>query len=339
MSKHNSFEPGRRKTGSRWRISTLLSLFLGASVLGSVPAAWPQELKQLYIGTPARSVAWFPLFLAIKKRFFEKEGLLLRPVIMDTRIIVPALASKEIPYSTGLGSTMIGAAGGLPIKVIMILGGKTHLVLVTRPEIASPRDLRGRTVAVTRPGSDVHRMLVLVAKKFGMEPQDVKILGVGDLTNRVNALRRKIVDGAVLSVPYDYLVEKEGFRRLLYFKDFMDVPIIGLTTHDDRIRDRPEEVKKIITAIVRGIAYAKSRRQEAVPLLREFVGLESLEVAEKAYDAVKDMWPDNGLPSNQGLRNAITIADIAPTVSIDKLVNWGPLKEVLASSGGDPLLH
>lgn len=309
------------------------SLFVGALLLTLLPAppAQCQDLKTLYLGTPARSVAWFPLFVAMTKGFFQKEGLLVRPVVIDSRVIVPALASKEIPYSTGLGTTMIGAAGGLPIKVIMILGGKTHLVLVTRPEITSPRDLRGRTIAVTRPGSDVHRMLIMVVKKFGLEAQDVKVLGVGDLANRVNVLKKKLVDGAVLSIPYDYLVEKEGFKRLFYFKEFMDVPIMGLTTHDDRIRERPEEVKKMISAVLMGTAYAKSHKQEVVPLLQEFVGLQNAEVAARAYDAVKDMWPDNGLPSEQSLRNAVSIAEIAPTVSMDRMVNWGLLNEVLAS--------
>jgi hypothetical protein len=80
-----------------------------------------------------------------------------------------------------------------------------------------------------------------------------------------------------------------------------------------------------------GTAYAKSHKQEVVPLLQEFVGLQNAEVAARAYDAVKDMWPENGLPSEQSLRNAVSIAEIAPTVSMDRMVNWGLLNEVLAS--------
>ncbi len=175
--------------------------------------AMAQELKPIYFGTPTRSVAWFPLYVAIKRGFLQKEGINLQPVVMDSRVIVPSMASKEIPYSTGLGSAMIAASKGLPLKVVMILGGKTHLVLVTRPDITSLREIKGKIIGVTRPGSDVHRMLNLVAKSVGLESSDVKVLGVGDLTNRVNSLRRKIVDGAVLSLPYDFLVEKEGFPR------------------------------------------------------------------------------------------------------------------------------
>jgi NMT1/THI5 like len=65
---------------------------------------------------------------------------------------------------------MIGASEGLPLKVVMILGRKTHLVLVTRPEITSLKELKGKTIGVTRPGSDVHRMLGLVVKSVGIDP-------------------------------------------------------------------------------------------------------------------------------------------------------------------------
>jgi ABC-type nitrate/sulfonate/bicarbonate transport system substrate-binding protein len=298
-----------------------------------------QETKPLYFGTPTRSVAWFPLYVAMKRGFLQKEGINLQPVIMDSRVIVPSMASKEIPYSTGLGSTMIGASKGLPLKLVMILGGKTHLVLVTRLEIATLRELKGKTIGVTRPGSDVHRMLNLVTKSVGMDPNEVKILGVGDLTNRVNALRRKVVDGAVLSVPYDFLVEKEGFRRLAYFKDYIDVPIMGWTVHEDRIRTRPEEIKQIITGILRSVAYVKSRRQDVLPLLQEFVGLDSPDVAGKAYDAIRDMWPADGSTSEHGLRNAIAVAEIPPNVAVDQLVHWTLLREVLGTLRSNPIFR
>ena len=312
------------------------AIALAVSLAGPATLLLAQESKPIYFGTPTRSVAWFPLYVAMKRGLLQKEGINLQPVVMDSRVIVPSLASREIPYSTGLGSAMIGASKGLPLKVVMILGGKTHLVLVTRPEITSFKEIKGKTIGVTRPGSDVHRMLLLVAKSAGLDPSDVKVLGVGDLPSRVNALRRKIVDGAVLSLPYDFLVEKEGFRRLAYFKDYVDVPIMGWTVHDERIHERPDEIKKIIAAILRGVAYAKTRRQEVLPLLQEFVGLENLEVAGKAYEVVKDMWPSDGSTTEQGLRNAISIAEIPSSVPHEQLVQWTLLKETLAMLKTDP---
>jgi hypothetical protein len=66
-----------------------------------------------------------------------------------------------------------------------------------------------------------------------------------------------------------------------------------------------------------------------LPLLQEFVGLENREVARKAYDAVRDMWPSDESTSESDLRNPIAIAEIAPSTVTDQLVNWGHLTDTL----------
>jgi hypothetical protein len=71
-------------------------------------------------------------------------------------------------------------------------------------------------------------------------------------------------------------------------------------------------------------------------LLQEFVGLENLEVASKAYEVVKDMWPSDGSTTEQGLRNAISIAEIPSSVPHEQLVQWTLLKETLAMLKTDP---
>ena len=81
-------------------------------------------------------------------------------------------------------------------------------------------------------------------------------------------------------------------------------------------------------AILKGISYTKSNREEVLPLLKDFVGLESLGMAKKAYEAVKDIWPDDGLPSDEGLRNAFARAGLPSSVAPEKIVNWSLLMKV-----------
>ena len=79
---------------------------------------------------------------------------------------------------------------------------------------------------------------------------------------------------------------------------------------------------------LRGIAFTKSRREEAVPLLKEFIGMESLEMAQKAYDKLRDIWPDNGMPSEKGLKNVASMAEVPANVPMEKIVDWTLIKEV-----------
>jgi hypothetical protein len=76
---------------------------------------------------------------------------------------------------------------------------------------------------------------------------------------------------------------------------------------------------------IEGVAYTESPRQDVLPLLQKSVGLENVEAAGKAYDAIGEMWPSDGLPSEQELGNAVSVAEISPTTRLDQLVSWGPL--------------
>jgi len=68
-----------------------------------------------------------------------------------------------------------------------------------------------------------------------------------------------------------------------------------------------------------------------VPLLKEFIGLENLEMAQKAYDSLRDIWPDSGLPTEKGLKNVMSVAEVPAGLAMEKIVDWSFVKEVSAS--------
>src|SRR5262249_20046674 len=156
-------------------------------------------------------------------------------------------------------------------------------VLVTKPEITSPTQLRGRRIAISQPGGTVHRELLMILERFKIDPNEVKMVNLASTPNGVTALKSGTVDGAMLLIPHDLYLEKDGFR-LVYLKDISEFPLAGLAAHNDRLRDRPNETKNILAGALRGIAYTKAHREEVLPLLKEFLGLESLETARKTYD-------------------------------------------------------
>ena len=310
-------------------MAPLMAALIG---IGFSSRARSQELPELLLGTQTNSISWFPLYVAMKKGLFREYGFTFKPVILSNQAGVPALVQKEIPYITNLGRVMSGAGRGLPIKQIMVLAAKTHHLLLVSPQITSVRDLRGRTVAVSQSGSTVHKELIAILKKFDVNPTQVGVIGLGSDYNRVMALRQKRVDAVMTAIPYDFLVEKEGFRRLVFVKDVIDLPLSGLAAHDDRIRERPAEVRNVISGVLKGIAYTRNRREEALPLLQEFIKLESAEMTRRAYEAIKDIWPENGLPSDEGLKNILLSEEIPADTPVAKMTNWGPLNEALTAA-------
>jgi ABC-type nitrate/sulfonate/bicarbonate transport system substrate-binding protein len=296
--------------------------------LYSAHAATPTTI---HIGVPTNSATWFPLYVAWKRGIFRDQGLDLLPVTMQARTALAALASKQIGFITQIGSPMTAIARGLPASLIMVLCERSHHVLVTKPEITSPAQLRGRAVAISQPGGTVHRELLLILDKYKIDPTAVKIVSLGSTPNGVTALKLGNVDAAVLLIPHDLYLEKDGFRGLVYLKDVLDFPLAGIVAHNDQLRDRPDEVKKVLLGALRGISYTKTRGDEVLPLLKEFLALETLEMAKKAYDRLRDIWSNNGVPSEKGLRTAAALAEVPSTFPLEKLANWSYLNEAASS--------
>ena len=315
---------------SHGRLNLRLSL-VAICLFGFFSFAQAQTLTPIHIGVSTNSATWFPLYVAWKKGLFREQGLELLPVYMQARTSLAALASKQIGYITQTGSSLTAIARGLPARLVMVFTDKTHHVLVVKPDITSPAQLRGRVVAISQPGGTIHRELLMILDKFKIDPNEVKTASLGDARTSLQGLKAGNVDAAMLMTPLELYLEKDGFRPLVYLKDILEFPLLGIIVNNDLLRDKPDQVRKVLTAAIKGIALTKSRRDEVVPLLKEFIGLENLDMAQKAYDRLKDIWPDNGLPTERGLKNVAGMAEVPAGVPMEKIVDWTLVKEVSAS--------
>jgi ABC-type nitrate/sulfonate/bicarbonate transport system substrate-binding protein len=306
-------------------------IVIGAFLIASTAPGHAQKLTQIHIGVPTNTVTWFPLYVAWKKEIFRDQGLELLPVTMSVRASLGALAARHISYITPLGSSMTAIAKGLPAKVIMIFAKRSHHVLVAKAQIRTVAALAGRSVAISQPGGTVHRQLLKIFEHHKVDPKQLNVVNLGEMTNRALALKAGNIDAAMLSIPYDLYLEEDGFKALAYVKDVSEFPLLGLVTHSEHLRERPEEVKNVLTAVLKGIAYTKSHREAVLPLLQQFIALPTREMTGKAFDTIKDLWPDDGLPSDEGLRTGLSLADVPPSVPPEKIVDWTMLDQAAAS--------
>jgi len=59
--------------------------------------------------------------------------------------------------------------------------------------------------------------------------------------------------------------------------------------------------------------------------------VDGFEAAKNAYDRLRDIWPDNGVASDKGLRTAANLAQVPPTFPLEKLANWPFVNKAAAS--------
>ena len=54
-------------------------------------------------------------------------------------------------------------------------------------------------------------------------------------------------------------------------------------------------------------------------------------MTRKTYDVIKELWPDDGIPSEKGLATALSMADVPANFPADKVVDWSLVSEAAMS--------
>ena len=175
-------------------------------------------LKRIRIGLPNRGVPNLGLTAAERFGFFRKQGLNAELIVMRPSISLQTLLAGDLDYSTVLASGTRAAVSGLPLRIVMALTVGQDFSLVVRPDIRRVEDLKGKTLAVSGVGefTDVGTRLVL--KEYGLVPEvDVKIRALyGNHPLRLSALQAGQIDGTVMSMPYNKMAVKIGFKELVH---------------------------------------------------------------------------------------------------------------------------
>jgi ABC-type nitrate/sulfonate/bicarbonate transport system substrate-binding protein len=197
--------------------------------------------------------------------FYAAEGLDVDYVIMKPQVAMQALIAGDVAYTTALGSTVRAAFRNVPLRVVMTIADKPRFALVARQGIASVEDLKGKLLGISSFGASTDTYARALSRRYQLTPnQDVKIIALGGGTSRVAAMETGAVDAALIEAPYNVMLERKGFRKLLFIGDLIPSPLAGLGTKLDRIQKQPLEIHRMVRATLRGIHFAKSNRQDSV---------------------------------------------------------------------------
>ena len=151
--------------------------------------------------------------------------------------------------------------------------------------------------------SDTYTRALL--RRFKLVPnQDVKIITLGGGTNRIAAMESGAIDAALIEAPYNVMLERKGFHRILFVGDLIPSPLAGFGTRQEKIQQQPDEIRRLVRATLRGIQWAKSNKQEAVRSIMKWNDMEQV-LAEGSYDRAASSWSATGMPSTQGLQIAM----------------------------------
>ena len=270
------------------------------------PVIAQEKLEKVSLGIPVTALSQLPSYVGGRFGIFREEGLDVQIVLMNGRLVGPALLQGDLDYCTLADTMMRAATTGLPVKVIAFGGIRPALALNVRPEIKSPADLKGKSIAVTSIGSTTDIVAREIVRHFGLNPErDIITQGLGSQANNQAALRAGAVHGAIFTPPYDVIGEKEGFRVLAWAGDIVkDQLQAGLATSDNKINRNPVQVKRVVRGFVKSLVYLRKEKNKIV----EFIGKQwkiDPDVAEKSYQVMIKTLSPNGSASDSAVENVI----------------------------------
>jgi NitT/TauT family transport system substrate-binding protein len=170
------------------------------------------------------------------------------------------------------------AAKGQHLQAFVVYDRFPGLVLVVSPqhngEIKSVKDLAGKKVGVSAPGSSTDFFVKYLLSKNGMDPSGTAVIGVGLGPTAVAAMEQGQIDAAVMLDPaVTILANKYSDLKILSDtrtqKDTMSVfggeyPGGALYTRADWIASHEKEVQGMTNAIVNTLKWIHSHSAEEI---------------------------------------------------------------------------
>ncbi|MBI4522195.1 MAG: ABC transporter substrate-binding protein [Deltaproteobacteria bacterium] len=313
------------------RILCFITLFL---VAGAISRSRAATLSNFATSITSESVAG--IWVAKDRGFFRKHGLDVRFVQMpSSSVSVAALLAGEIDMEViGPGHLLNAASGGADIVGIANLVHKLDYRFVSRPEIKTAEDLRGKNVAVSGTGAVSHMVALLALQKLGIDPKQARIAFLnipGTEVNRRAALETGKIDATSLNGAVGDLYGKRGYTMLYNFRDSgIVLPQTVIATTRRIIATKPDLVDSYLKGFVEAIGYLMepANKSTVMRVLASNLRLNNDAAVEEAYYGVVNSYERIPYISPEAMKLLHTllssinpkVANVRPETTIDTSV-------------------
>jgi ABC-type nitrate/sulfonate/bicarbonate transport system substrate-binding protein len=313
-----------------------LSLALvGLLVTSSVSAQ--QAVRKVRIAYPDNTICCLPLIAALQWKVFEANGLQAEIIQIRSQIAYPALSSGEVQYVAGVGPASVSATlRGMPSRAVWFATEELIYSLMARPEFQNVKDLRNKKIGLTGIGGTSHVSLQVALEAAGENPKNFVYIGLGG-SQQLPALEAGTIEAALLSPPALYFAKKRGFRDLLDVGSRVKMPLGGLTVMVSTLRNRSDELKRMIKSLQSAKQEILKSREKSVSLTSSFLKLDR-DVAEDTYVVYRKTVSGNGVPTHEGIDQIVKSLQAAGQftdrkVTFDEVADDHIAKEVAKELG------
>jgi NitT/TauT family transport system substrate-binding protein len=298
-----------------------LAFALAALAVASAPLPGLAQPKAVKVAlTSKENLDNLPVFVALRMGFFTEVGLAVEPAYFrGGGEVVRAITTRsvDIGATPAASAVLIAAARGEPIKILS--GGTAPLVgivwiVAADSPVKTIRDLRGRKVGFSSPGSVSHVALQNILKEEGLD-REVQLVRVGAPGDSWAAIRNKVVDAGWHISPAVYQLLATNEARIVidaakYIKRYQQTVVAAM---EDVLRKDPEMVRRFLRARARAVKFIADEPDKTIALWADELGLPA-EAVRLAYRELPRGAYEVGAPKPENLE--ATLAEVQGTGAI-----------------------
>jgi len=289
------------------------------------------------IGVPEFNAQFLPLDLAEKRGFFKEDGLQGETIRINPTVALAALVSGELDYWTVIGNSVAAAIQGAPLRVLACYVPGSPSALIVRPEFKSVQELKGKAIGLNTSGGALESTARLIFKHFGVDPdREIKFLPLGTNERRFSAMKQGLTAGTMGSPPLDFIGKKMGFVVLARAYELFSYPTSGVIASLKKIKEKPDEVKRLIKAGIKATRYIIQNRDGTIQFMTERSKIEK-EMATATYDSVLKLFNDDGSVPEKGLLLVIDelkkLGKVEREISLTEVADLSLLRETQKELG------
>ncbi|MGZ8452925.1 MAG: ABC transporter substrate-binding protein [Candidatus Binatia bacterium] len=293
----------------------------------------------------ANSLPWM---IAKDAKLFEKHGLDVDLVYFGaSSLILQTMLSGSANYAGFAGPAIISNVlkGGDVITVAALT--PMNIPLITKASIDRPEELRGKKIGISRLGTVPHFAIHLILERFTIK--DATILQMGGQPEAATALRKGIVDAAMVSAPTSFQLVKEGFRELVGALEYNRLGIKfvsqGVAARRSYAAKNRDVTIRLIKGTMEAIKVMSTQDSMAKKILAKYTRQTDPELLDRTYKQALEIvnrdpaTPREALASTARLMADLGLADRAAVTNtpvesfydnsyVDEIKQSGFLKEL-----------
>lgn len=317
----------------------VIGLALLLSSLVPVQSARAQKLQQLRVALSTPTPHMAPLWVAKDVKFFEKYGLEVQLILVNSGSLVAQMfAAGELQITANAPASLVNlVAGGEKISFFLGLSNTSPFSVVTQPNLRRAEDLRGKKIGTARFGGSSHISALIALEHLGLDLKRDKItlIQTGVDPDRMAALENKAIDAGMLQRVATKLMVAKGYNPLLnMLQAKIHYQNTGLAMKRDYAAAHPKNIDGLNRAMIEayGFIFHKDNKQAVKEIIARNLRLPKVEAAEDFYVEALEELDRKPYPSMDGMRIVIKyVAEQNPKaagIKVEELVDHSWLKKL-----------